>query len=76
MPERSERNGYNNENKSSKGYASQKLKPVEIVYVDKCELFNMLYYANFLDEQRQKFNERCKEWGLTLARFLLDMYDE
>ena len=53
--------GYNNENKSSKGYASQKLKPVEFVHVDKCELFNMLYYADFLDEQRQKFNERCKE---------------
>ena len=38
--------GYNNENENSKGYASQKLKPVEIVHVDKCELFKMLYYAN------------------------------
>lgn len=38
--------GYNNENKNSKGYASQKLKPVEFVHFDKCELFNMLYSSN------------------------------
>ena len=36
--------GYNNENENSKGYASQKLKPVEFVH--KFELFKMLYCAN------------------------------
>lgn len=38
--------GYNNENKNSKGYASQKLKPIEFVHFDKCELFKMLYTSN------------------------------
>ena len=38
--------GYNNYDSNSKGYASEKLKPVEIMHIDKRELFNMLYYAN------------------------------
>lgn len=38
--------GYNNENENSKGYASQKLKPIEFVHFDKCELFKMLYCTN------------------------------
>lgn len=38
--------GYNNYNINSKGYASEKLKPVEFVHIDKCDLFKMLYYAN------------------------------
>ena len=37
--------GYNNENKSSKGYASQKLKPVEFVHVDKRMVYAQCLYT-------------------------------
>ena len=37
--------GYNNENKNSKGYASQKLKPVEIVHVDERMLYAQCLYT-------------------------------
>ena len=37
--------GYNNENKNSKGYASQKLKPVEIVHVDERMLYAKCLYT-------------------------------
>ena len=37
--------GYNNENKSSKGYASQKLKPVEFVHVDKRMVYAKCLYT-------------------------------
>ena len=37
--------GYNNENKSSKGYASQKLKPVELVHIDKRMVYAQCLYT-------------------------------
>lgn len=37
--------GYNNENENSKGYASQKLKPVEIVHVDERMLYAQCLYT-------------------------------
>ena len=37
--------GCNNDNKSSKGYASQKLKPVEIVHVDERMLYAKCLYT-------------------------------
>ena len=37
--------GYNNDNENSKGYASQKLKPVEIVYVDERMVYAQCLYT-------------------------------
>ena len=37
--------GCNNDNKNSKGYASQKLKPVEVVYVDKRMVYAQCLYT-------------------------------